>query len=91
MSFMNTINKKFELVVPIWLAAFFLIEWIFNSNLDYRPFIGGFILLLGVIQSSPQEKLIRWANYTFRTILIAAIIIVLHPKEFWAAMAKLGV
>ena len=91
MKFMNLINKKHELLVPNWLTVFFVAEWIFNSHLDYKPFIGGFILLIGAIQGSPESKLTQWLNYSFRAILIVAIMVVSHPNEFWTGLAKLGI
>lgn len=90
MNIFNILNKKSELLVPNWLTAFFLIEWIFNSQLEYKPFIGGFILLSGAVQITPERKITQWLNYAFRLALVVAILIVSHQKEFFSGVEKLG-
>lgn len=87
---LNNLNKKSELQIPLWLTLFFLAEWIYNSQLNYKTFVSGVILLIWAIQGEAENIIMLWLNYIFRALLIAVLIVVAHPNEFWAGLEKLG-
>jgi hypothetical protein len=87
---LNKLNKQSELNIPYWLTLFFLAEWIYNPQLNYKTFVSCVLLLIWAIQEESENQIMLWLNYSFRVLLVVSLIFIAHPNECWSALEKLG-